>query len=227
MALIKLTAFMDAISGKVNGTVFSRNKGGAYAKGFVVPSNPQSAGQSVVRSRFGNLSIGWKALTQTQRDTWIAAAPQWLVTNTFADLKQLSGQQLFIRLNCNIIMAGGTQINTAPVPAGLTPLQTFAVGTNTTAAQTFTFSASPVPANIAMIVMATPGLSAGISNITKYLRIFTTVAPAGTSPVNSFAAYVTKFGTPISGGKITWRVFLVSRLTGEVSTFLQFSSVTA
>ena len=117
MAKIKTTAFMDAISGKVNGTVFSRNRGGAYvrSKGVirfkpgselsdsvnltaptVQSGSPQGASIAILTS----LSKQWSsALTGDQRIAFNAAVDSFKKTDVFGDLRSPTGSQLFIRLN--------------------------------------------------------------------------------------------------------------------------------
>ena len=56
MALIKTGPAVAVISGSVGGTVFSRNKGGAYMRNRSIPVNPQSAAQVVVRAAMAFLT---------------------------------------------------------------------------------------------------------------------------------------------------------------------------
>jgi len=58
------------LRGKIGGTVYSRNKAGAYARAKVTPVNPQTVQQQTARYRFGNMSILYQALTTAAKDCW-------------------------------------------------------------------------------------------------------------------------------------------------------------
>ena len=95
MALIKTTAIVDAISGKIQGTVFARNKGGAYARGRGVVTNPRSAAQMRVRSMFAAVSQAWRTLTQIQVQDWNTLASETTYQNRLGDSRNYTGKALF------------------------------------------------------------------------------------------------------------------------------------
>lgn len=119
MAKIKLTAFMDGISGKVNGTVFSSNRGGAYARSkgkgpkfkagsdlsdtvnvlgeepTVQTGSPQGQSISILTS----ISRLWRTLDGNARIAWNNAVEDWKRADVFGDMRVPSGSQLFTRLN--------------------------------------------------------------------------------------------------------------------------------
>ena len=218
MAKILFTAFLAEMRGKVNGTVFSKNRGGAYARTKVTPSNPQTAAQNLVRSRLTGFSQGWRGLAQSARDAWNAAVASFPRTNVFGNSKILSGHQLYIGLNSQLQAAGQSSIGTPPVPAGA-PAVTSASGAAAAGAGTFTvtYAPDPVPADTTLIIDCTEQVSAGKNNLNSLYRQVATVAAAATSPYDIATEYVAKFGSLIEGQKIGVRVRSVNNLTGEVS----------
>lgn len=58
------------LRGKIGGTVYSRNKSGAYARAKVTPVNPQTVIQQEARYRFGNMSILFQSLSEAQKGCW-------------------------------------------------------------------------------------------------------------------------------------------------------------
>lgn len=218
MAKILFTAFMADVRGKVAGTVFSKNRGGAYTRTKVTPSNPQTTAQNLVRSRLTGFSQGWRGLTQAARDSWNAAVASFPRTNVFGASKILSGHQLYIGLNSQLAAAGQSSIGLPPVPVGapavnsITPAAADAAGTFTIA-----FDPDPVPADTTMIIEATEQVSAGKNNLNSLYRQIQTEAAAAVSPADIATAYVAKFGSLIEGQKIGVRVRFVNDLTGEVS----------
>lgn len=133
MAKIKTTAFMDAISGKVNGTVFSRNRGGAYvrSKGVIKfkagseladsvnlggsPTVQSGSAQGAAISILSSVSKQWRGLTGEQRIAFNNAVEDWQRTDVFGDLRSPTGSQLFTRLNA-------TQLNLMQHRADMLPV---------------------------------------------------------------------------------------------------------
>ena len=218
MAKIKFGAFLVDMRGKVNGTVFSKNRGGAYARTKVTPSNPQTSAQNLVRSRLTGFSQGWRALSQAARDAWNSAVASFPRTNVFGDAKILSGHQLYIGLNSQLAAAGQTAITAPPLPTGA-PAITSITPTAAETLQVFTlaYNPDPVPADTSLIVEATEQVSPGKSNLNSLYRQIEVVAAAAASPADIAASYIAKFGALVAGQKIGIRTRFVNDLTGEVS----------
>lgn len=217
MAKLKFTAIVSDMRGKLAGSVFSKNRSGAYMRTKVTPVNPQSAGQSVIRSRLTGLTQNWRSLTADQRSQWSDAAPNFPRTNQFGDQVILTGQQLYIGLNANLINVGTTAITTPPSP-GTTYSITSATLAMAKGAGTATvaFGPSPVPAGNAVIVEATPAMSPGKTFAKNLFRQISIVAAAGTTPINIAAAYTTKFGgIPAAGQKVFVRLTPVNTVSGQ------------
>jgi len=78
---------LDA-SGQLGETlVFSKWKGRNYARKFVVPANPKSAGQTGLRAMFKFLSQAWASLTAGNKATWeeLAAANSYSTFNAYME----------------------------------------------------------------------------------------------------------------------------------------------
>lgn len=121
MATIKTGQVVAEIRGKLNGSVFSRNKGGAYVRQFVKPTNPNSTKQASVRSLFGTLMSDWRALTEAQRDSWQTAAQSFKTQNKVGDTIFYSGAQLYCRCNMVLLANGLPTIDTiSPSPKAKT-----------------------------------------------------------------------------------------------------------
>ena len=61
-------------TGKLGLTVTYPSRNGLIRRAWVVPANPQTADQLVVRSRLASQAQAYDALTEAQQDAWIAAA---------------------------------------------------------------------------------------------------------------------------------------------------------
>ncbi len=222
MAKVKFSALISEMRNKLNGSVFARNRGGAYLRTKVTPVNPQSIAQVAARSLLTQFSQNWRSLTQAQREAWSSVVNQWATTDVFGDVQNPSGQNLYIRLNINISIAGGTPINTPPTPVGAEALTDISLDA-AEGAGTFdvAFAPDPVPLDHALVIDSTANLSPGISNASAQFRNIAVVAAAEVSPADLSAEQTAKFGALVEGQKIFVRGKLVNLTTGEVSQRLQ------
>jgi hypothetical protein len=205
MALIKFGGGVAGISGKIGGTVYGRNKAGAYARNWAKPVNPVTLSQAEVRARFQTASAGWSALTKPDRDAWNAAASLIERVNRFGETYIPSGRQYFMEINNSVGQAGLAAITAPPVstsppdaPAGLVLTSTAAGGVLTVLSL-----ASTGPNNagvISLIIEAAPLTVDTKTNVnTQYRQI--TVEDTGASPYNILAAYTSLFGNIATGGE--------------------------
>lgn len=226
MAKVKFSALISEMRNKLNGSVFSRNRGGSYLRNKVTPVNPQSIAQVAARNRLTTFSQGWRGLTQAQRDAWNAIAPQYARPDIFGDLKNPSGQQLYVKLNVNLDNVGGAAITDPPTPTATAALTSVTL----TAAETgpqydVAFAPTPIPANTAMLIESTPGLSPGISNFNSQFRVIGTATATDTSPADLSAEQVAKFGAISAGLKYAIRVRQINTNTGIPSQALVSTGV--
>lgn len=228
MAKVKFSALISDMRNKLNGSVFSKNRAGAFLRNKVTPSNPQTVAQNAARALLTSFSQGWRALTDAQRQAWNTAVSDWATTDIFGDIKNPTGLQLYVKVNTNITNAGGTPVSDPPLKVGVSAVDSISVAAAAGAGtMTATFAPSPVPADTTLYIEATEQLSPGINNATSRFRAVSTVAAAGTSPANIFAAYTAKFGSLIEGKKVFVRVKFINKLTGEVSQPLTASTLVA
>lgn len=215
MAKVLFTAIVAEMRNKLNGNVFSKNRGGNYLRNKVTPVNPNTSFQAAQRANLGAQSSGWRDLTQAQRDAWIAAAQNFPYTDIFGSVKILSGQQLYVKLNTNLINAGQSAITSPPVPVSVplvTPASASIAGGG---AKTVTISPAAIPAGFVLMVWASPTVSPGkafFKNLIRYLGNFTVTAGVATLTT----AYNNRFGEATATQKAQIGVVLVSDSTGQI-----------
>lgn len=225
MAKILFTAVVADMRNKLNGTVFSKNRYGAYTRTKVTPVNPQSADQQLVRGRFGARSAAWRGLTDSQRQSWIDGAASFPVFDIFGNSKILSGQALYNKLNLNLAQAGQAAITTCPAPVAITSLVSLAVTAGAGASEiNVTAGIAAVPAGFSAIVTATPLYGAGISFVKNKFRFIDNLpATTAINPVDIFNEWEAKFGSLVAGQKLSVTMYLVSNTTGQAG--VPFSAV--
>lgn len=218
MAKVKFGAMMVDMRGKLGGQVFSKNRGGAYVRTKVTPSNPQTSDQVAQRARLAEFSQQYRTLTEEQRLAWSSVVTQYATTNVFGDLVNPTGSTLFNRVNINIALAGGVTVLTPPLPIGVeTPSDVEVSADASTPTLDLDFTPTPIPADHTMIVEATPQLSPGISNANSKFRIIASLPAATATGADILSAYTEKFGALTAGRKMFVRVKFIRVSTGEVS----------
>lgn len=227
MAKVKFTAIVADMRGKLAGTVFSKNRGGSYARTKVTPVNPQSAAQTEVRSLLASFTQGFKALTQSQIAAWNTAVANFQSTDIFGDLKSPSGINLYTKLNMNLSLAGASNIVTPPIPSTVEGLILDAtVCYSSPATLTIQSALAAVPAGHELIIEATPQLSPGKNFVKSEFRVIGTRSAATAFPITATIDYTDKFGAPVAGQKVFVRVKTINTTTGLASQYSVASTIT-
>ncbi len=226
MAKVKFTAVVADMRNKLNGSVFARNRGGAYVRTKVTPLNPQSLRQVAARNLLTSLAQGFRSLSQAQITAWNEAVTQWQTTDIFGDLVSPTGLALYVRLNSNISNGGGTLISTPPAPQGAAALVELSLSAAVTGdVFDITFDPATVPADHSLYIESTAMLSPGINNANSRFRYIDNYGATTASPIDAFAAQTAKFGSLVAGQKAYVRCKLINLITGEVSLALKASAI--
>lgn len=219
MAKVLFTAAVADIRGKLAGTVFSKNRAGAFIRTKVTPTNRRTPAQAAARSKFSALSAAWRNLTGPQRASWQAQATNVAGTDVFGNAKTISGQQLFVGTNSNFLQLGQAVVNTAPASKAPTytgmPRAESAL-TGTTMSGLALIMSDVVGADTKFLVAATEPLSPGIYNADGKYRSLGVVATPGVA-MDIIIPYSTKFGSTTAGQKIFIEMTPVSISTGKSS----------
>jgi len=202
MAKVQFGGGISAMSGKVSGNVYARNKGGAYVRNWVRPTNPQTSAQQNQRNTLSLKSAAWRTLTDEQRDSWKSWANDNPILDRMGASIVLTGAQAYTKININRDNAsdGATQTTTPGAP-------TFAAQVIDTAGSITSDAGSgdvkiPLGAGAAendiMFMFASRPVSAGVTNTNSQLRLVEVVTlSAGqitAEEVNIGTAYGTTFG---------------------------------
>jgi len=228
MAKVKFTAIVADMRNKLNGSVFSKNRGGAYVRTKVTPVNAQTVRQVEARSLLASLAQSFRSLTQEQIAAWNSAVDQWQRTDIFGDLVRPTGLALYVRLNANISNAGGTLLTNPPAPVGAAAVSTLGIGAAVTG-DVFDVSFAPasVPTDHAMYLESTSMQSPGINNANSKFRFIAVAGSSSTSPYDAFSDQTAKFGPLVAGQKAFVRAKFINTVTGEVSQSLVAQTIVA
>lgn len=119
MALIKPGTSAGELSGKSGGSVFARNMGGTYVRGWARPSGLTPA-QVNARARLSLYSQAWQALTQGARDAWNLYAASTPVAGRFGQNINISGFDFYVKTG-TLMMLPTPDLDPATVTAPNTP----------------------------------------------------------------------------------------------------------
>lgn len=207
-----------AASGSVGGTVFSRNRYGAYTRNRSIPVNPQTSFQQGVRATLGNLSTAWSGLTTAQQLAWKEWASQNPIVDTLGQSQVLAGNAAYISLNARLLTAGLTRNDSPPIAVAPDALTTLASeGDIGTGDFEINFTPTPTGADESLWIQAAVTNSAAITYVSNRLRFVGISAAAQASPLDNQTIIEARFGTLVVGQTVHQWVSVFDRTSGQLS----------
>src|SRR5512135_2972581 len=94
-------------SGRLGLQVAYPGRWGQIRRQWVVPANPNTLNQQLVRANLTSQATAYDALTEAQQNAWIAAAANEQSRSSLGQSGPLTGLQLFTKINCSILAIGG------------------------------------------------------------------------------------------------------------------------
>jgi hypothetical protein len=224
---IKWGALVVDGRGKIGGHVASKNRGGAYMRTKVTPSNPRTSFQTAARNRLSTLATAWSALGNAVCTSWNSAVEAFKGTDIFGDVKNPSGFNLFQKLNNNLSQIGIAEITTPPAPVALPAIITGVLAAAHAGAVTVTFTTDPDITNTSIMVSATPGLSAGKSFVKSEFRQIGLMPTIVAHVATLTTQYNAKFGAiSAAGKKVFVKMQQISKTTGQAGVPVIYSCIT-
>jgi len=112
--MAKFLPILGQLRGAIAAVVFSRNKGGQYAKGKGEPTNGNTSRQQATRGFLNTLSSGWASLTAAQQTAWNGWADTHPREDSLGQEYTLTGHQAYVGLNSRLLDAGESAVATPP-----------------------------------------------------------------------------------------------------------------
>ena len=225
MAIIKMGALAQDVRGTLNGTVFSRNRGGAYVRSKVSPVQPLTDFNGMSRAIFGAISQRWSnTLTDAQRAGWEAFAAVHTFVNIFGDQIVLGGIAFYQAANRRIMQVGGDYVDTAPPGWDVADMGSCVVAAHVTTGALATFTVTigrPLLYGEGLYVFGTPPLLGARSVQKNDLRLVNTpVSGTFTSGENIHVEYAARFAPLVwaAGDRFAVRVAVLNEDTGAISS---------
>lgn len=148
MAIFKLGAFATAIVGSIGGTNFRRGVNNAIISNKSMGYSKTKLYSNVQLNPIAGVFRRWSKLEPSLRDAWNGAALNFQFPDKFGVMRNLTGRQLFTKLNIQLLCVYG-EVND---PTGITSeIQPFTVPNSTVTTNqteaTVTISTGAIPQN--------------------------------------------------------------------------------
>lgn len=224
MAVIKLSALVADIRGKVHQSIFMGGISGNVVRingarkitgGSIFAFNHPAAGSQ--RAIITDVSQTWNSLTTAQQQSWKSQAGLINRKNKVGSKKYVTGMGLFVWYNSNLRYLNQSIIVNPPL---IFPTITWAdvnFSLNHGGNLSVTLN-SITPAGWWLIVRAGPSVSNSVNpNSINFVRIFSLASGSmGSIVITSY--YVAQFGTPVVGKYVTLQFYLMNQTTGQTTT---------
>ena len=214
MAKVQFGGGVSNMQGSIAGNTFTRTKAGPAARNRVKPNNPATAAQMAQRERITRLSKAWQQLTDEQRTAWSENANQVKRKGVCGNNIEMTGHQLYVRVNSMREENGDTAAASTPPGSGEFTENVFGTNAGTSADISDTAILVPLGTGAAadqrVAIWATAARSAGKM---AYKGVLKKTFSAGLSAdeitagqVDLYNAWTSKFGalTGTAGKAITF-----------------------
>lgn len=201
MARVQYGSIITQVAGSIGGVTYQRNAAGSIARARVSPAVVGSGKLINAPIATFNLIQAWRALDQSQIDSWDSFAAAHTRENKFGQTKTLSGFNWFISLNSNLAIVGSSLIEDPPTytpPDALTYVLVDIIDQTTSPVMTVDFTPNPIPSDTSFVLYTTPWtIPTGLS-FNSILRQ-TIILPAGSiGDFDISTAYTNTHNLPIS-----------------------------
>lgn len=143
----------------------------------------------------------YDALTEVQQNAWIAAAAQIQTRSVLGQSGPMTGLQLYVRINANLVQAGEPTVNTPPdAPSWDDNIVTGLEITNPSGVVAIKLTASG-SSDAFNFVSAAPPQKSGVRSSVKF-NFLGELPEVVTGKADITSLYAAKFGTPAVGQRI-------------------------
>jgi len=217
MAKIKFSALISEMRGKLNGSVFTKNRFGNALRNKVTPVNRRTSYQQNVKSLFTYYTQKWRTLHQDEQKAWNAAVEDFKRTNVFGDSVKPTGMNLYCELNGNLAIFGGTELTKPPLQRIIEGLRSYNLTVDSTVgseAFDIEFDPTTTSSDVFHLIYATRCYSPGKSFIQSEYRLIGFIEPGTVTPYDALPEWTSRFGTLAAGQKVSVKLVPVHKSTG-------------
>lgn len=220
MAQLQLTALNGGMKGKIAGTIFQFNKTKQIMRTRRSKTGRDSAFWNKSRYRMATLTSTWKSISEEDRDVWKAYTSEYPAYDKFGNQVQLSGYQLYLKLNGPLVNRGFFPLTVPALPATF-PATSFIRFSPHSTVELYTEINPEMPANFEISLFVSPPYGQGRTSLPNQWLYCGVIEPAGTNSNNLLDIWITKYGSVVEFSKVWVKAVILSQLTGEVKQFFK------
>lgn len=225
MALFNSTV-LGQVSGRLAGSVFSKNRGGQYIRAGTIPVTSTTSFALAAKARMTSVSQAWQLLTEAQRLAWRQWAQTNPVLNRLGQSITLTGHSAYSGINSRLLSLSVPTIDDPPLVPAPPPLTSITLTADIGAGNVeVAFTPTPIGASEYILFRCALTDSAGINYVNNYLRLIGRTGAAEASPFDIEALVTARLGTLIVGQILHCWAARVGPTTGLLSPFLRTSAV--
>ena len=218
MAIFIPGVAVSQASGRVGGTIFSRNRGGAYMRNGSIPTTVTTLFAQQIKAITAAQSQAWAGLAEGVREQWVEWAAQNPVINRLGQSRTLSGHQAFVQINARLVYGGFAALDSPPIGAAPAPFVPVVITAEAgPSVATVAYTPTPAPAGVAVQAFAYLANSPGVAYVRNRLALVTTSAAAAASPLDIAEDVEDRFGTLQAGQTLHIALRALDSTTGLVS----------
>jgi hypothetical protein len=212
-------------SGSLAGQTFSHNRAGQYARNRRTPVNPVGTGRrAAIRTAFGAAAKGYAGLSAAQQAAWTSYAASFPITDALGQTITLTGQQMYVSINTQLLNVGAAQTSAPPVSnvvasAGVPTLTAVHAG-----AITLTPTGMGAMGDYQLYAFSAPQ-SSGVSSMKTFWQAGH-VAGNSVAAIVATTAYTAQFGAVTAGQRIFFKVTPVNQYGVTGVPYISFATVT-
>lgn len=222
MAILKLSAFLEQISGKINGTVFAKTKYGQVIKNNAYSLPQRSEAQLRQQAKIQTVASNWLNLNDQEKIDWNNQTPNYPYYNKVDQVSYYSGYALFLMLNNNLLNAN------LPINLLVPDYEAITVGTlSILQLDTDDLILRYIGGSIGqtLYIYASPGIGPGTSLKIPDLKLFDIVTVLGSNVTFSYSNVKIGYqGAPILGMEYYFNCKAIVTASGNKSNFSQITS---
>jgi hypothetical protein len=222
MAILKLSAFLEEITGKINGTIFYKTKYGQVIKNNAYSLPQRSVAQLRQQAKIQTVASNWLNLSDADKIDWNNQTANYPYYNKVGMISYYSGYALFLMLNNNLLNAA------LPINLLVPDYVAITVGTLSIGSlETDTLILDYVGGSIGqtLYIYASSGLSPGASLKITDLKLFDIVTVSGYTTSFSYPGVEIGYqGSPVLGMEYYFNCKAIVTATGNKSNFSQITS---
>jgi hypothetical protein len=212
-------------SGSIAGTTSSHNRAGQYTRNRRAPTQPVGTGRrAAIRTAFGSSAKGYAGLTGAQQAAWSAYAAMYPITDALGQSITLTGQQMYIAINVQLLNCGQAQNALPPISnvvasAGVPTLTVVHAG-----AITLTPAGLGGASDFQLIAFSAPQSSG-----TSFCKTFWQATHVAGNSVTAYVAttvYNAQFGTTAVGNRVFFKVTPVNQYGVTGTPYISYATAT-